>query len=89
MSATTVQEAVLAAREAHQALVNLKNLAEQAADKIYGAEIEAVGFAARRIHKENALGTLRAAAQSLQSLGIEAAVAEARAKTNRVLSAVG
>ena len=87
MSSTTVQHAVLAAREAHEALVNLKNLAEEAAHRIHDAELEAVGLAVA--DQSSSLGTLRTAARNLQSLAIESAVADARAKTERVLEAVG
>ena len=89
MSSTTVQGAVLAAREAHEALMNLKNLAEEAANKIHSAEREAVGRAVSSPPRESALGTLRDAAKTLESLPIETAVREARAKTERVLQAAG
>jgi len=82
-----VHQAVLAAREAHQALLNLKQLAEAAADELHNAELQAVGFAVSSFGQDKPLGTLREAALRLQSLAIETAVAEARAKTERVLQA--
>ena len=85
MSSTTVQEAVMAAREAHEALLNLKILAERAAHQIRTAEHRAIGLAVANPPKESALGTLRAAAASVPSSEIETAVAEVREKTERVL----
>jgi len=67
MSSTTVQEAVMAAREAHEALLNLKILAERAAHQIRTAEHRAIGLAVANPPKESPLGTLRAAAASVPS----------------------
>jgi hypothetical protein len=89
MSSTTVQDAILAAREAYDALLTLKALAEDAAQKIHRAELEAIGLAIRTPTQNSALRVLHDVAQSLQTSEIENAVAEARNKTTRVVAIGG
>ena len=89
MSATVVPHAVIAAREAHSALLDLKNLVEDAARKIETAQREAIGLAIASTRDDGPLSTLRAAVESLRSSAIESAVAEVRTKAERILLAIG
>lgn len=86
MSSSTMRRAALTARDAHTALLELKNLVDNATQKIRAAELEIVGLAIGRTKAQDPLRALRAAAQSLQSPALDAAISEARTKVNDVVA---
>jgi len=67
-------------------LLELKKLVDCAAQKIRAAELEIVGMAVGRAQVQDPLRVLRAAAQTLQSPALDAAISEARAKVNNVVA---
>jgi hypothetical protein len=80
MASRNLQKAALVTREAHQALLELKQLVDSATQKIHTAELETVGQAIGSSQREDALRTLRTAAESITSPNFDAAVAQARLK---------
>lgn len=80
MALRKLQQAALVTREAYQALLELKQLVDSATKKIHTAELETVGQVVGSSQREDALKTLRTAAESLTSPNLEAAVAQARLK---------
>jgi hypothetical protein len=75
-----LQEGFIITRDAHAALLDLKNLVDSAEEKIRVAERESIGAAIGRTKGDNPLKTLRDAAEQLQSPSFETAVALARDK---------
>jgi hypothetical protein len=83
MSSPTIRRAALTARDAHDALLELKKLVDNATEKIRTAELEMVGMAIGRSKvQQDPSRALRAAAQSLQSPALDDAISHARAKMN-------
>ncbi|HEY1468209.1 MAG TPA: hypothetical protein VGF61_04150 [Candidatus Acidoferrum sp.] len=80
MASRKLQKAALVTREAYQAPLDLKQLVDSATQKIRTAELETVGQAVGDSQREDALGTLRTAAESITSPNFDAAVAQARRK---------
>lgn len=86
MSSLAMRRAALTARDAHTALLELKRLVDNATQKIHAAELEMVGQAIGRSKTPDPLRALRAAAQSLESPALDAAISEARTKVNDVVA---
>jgi hypothetical protein len=82
---TDLQQAALVTRDAYASLLDLKNLVERVTEEIRIAEREAVGIAIGRYRVGEPLKKLRDAAESLKSAGFEAAISEARTKTQSAL----
>jgi hypothetical protein len=80
MDFTNLQQGALITRDAYGALLDLKRLVDNAAEKIHAAEREIVGFAIRHRQGDDPLGTLRDAAETLQSPNFESAISRARDK---------
>jgi hypothetical protein len=80
MSFTNLQQGALITRDAHGAVLDLKKLVDNAAEKIRVAERETVGVAIGGRQGDDPLRTLRDAAETLQSPNFEAAVSLAREK---------
>lgn len=76
----------LAAREAHSALMELKDMVESAAKTVHAAEFEAARNALDDSEVASTLTPLQAAAASLRSPSFEAAVAQARDKVEVALA---
>jgi hypothetical protein len=76
----------LAAREAHSALMELKDMVETAAKKVHAAEFEAARVAVEGKEVASTLTPLQAVAESLRSPSFEAAVAHARDKVEVALA---
>ena len=77
MASRKLQKAALVTREAYQALLELKQLVDSATQKLHTAELATVGQAVGSSEREDALRTLRTAAESMN---FDAAVAQARLK---------
>ena len=76
----------LAARDAHLALLDLKQIVEDAARKAHDAELEAVGLA---IHSERAGDVrpiLRLAVDRLRSSNFDSKLSEARKKLDLAIA---
>ncbi len=86
MSSVRMQDGALITREAHRALLDLKNLVDQATKEVRVAEREAVGLAIGSSHEGNPLEALRAVAEALQSPTFETAIMQARAKTETAVA---
>ena len=87
MDAASLQEAVLTAREAHSALETLKTIVDGATNSVREAELGAVGLAARPHRRRNEpIQALRSVAQALRSSSFEAALEEARFKTEAAVA---
>jgi hypothetical protein len=80
MASRKLQKAALVTREAYQAVLELKQLVDSATKKVHTAELERVGQAVGSSQQEDALRTLRTAAESITSPNFDAAVAQARLK---------
>jgi hypothetical protein len=80
MPFSKLQHGALITRDARTALLELKILVDNAAEKIRAAERESVGIAIGRPRHENPLRTLRDASDALQSPNFEAAISLAREK---------
>jgi len=76
----------LAAREAHSALMELKDMVETAAKRVHAAEFEAARTAVDGKEEGLQPTPLQAAAESLRSPSFEAAVAQARDKVEVALA---
>ena len=76
----------LAAREAHTALLELKEMVDSAAKRVHAAEFEAARVAVEGQEEASPLTPLESAAESLRSPSFEAAVAEARDKVEVALA---
>jgi hypothetical protein len=80
MPSSKLQHVALITRDARTALLELKILVDNAAEKIRVAERESVGIAIGHPQHENPLRTLRDAADALQSPDFEAAISLAKEK---------
>jgi hypothetical protein len=86
MMTLSMQQGALITRDAYQALVALRGLVDRATEKIRQAEREAVGLAIGRSEETHPVEALRIASETLQSPTFEAAVAEARTKTETAMA---
>ena len=80
MVSRKLQKAALVTREAYQALLELKQLVDSAAQKIRTAELETVGQAVGSSQPDDALQSLRSASEVIEPPHFDAAVAQARTK---------
>jgi hypothetical protein len=87
MTFTKLQQRALITRDAHTALLNLKNLVDTATEQIRVAERESVGIAiGRHQDGEDPLKTLQTAAETFRSPNFEAAVSAVREKMDTAVS---
>ena len=86
MSSTNMRQIALITRDAHLALLDLKRLVDTTAERIRAAELQSVGAALGSPRTDDPLRTLRMAADTLRSSDFEAAVSQARAKTEYAVS---
>ena len=86
MMSLSTERGALITRDAYSALLALRNLVDQATEQMHEAEREAVGLAIGSSQKTNPLQTLKVVAQALQSPAFEAAVSEARTKTETAMA---
>jgi hypothetical protein len=80
MASRKLQKAALVTREAHQALLELKQLVDSATQKTHTAQLETVGQAIGSSQREDALKNLRSAADAIAPSSFDAAVEQARTK---------
>lgn len=80
MDSQKTHQAALVARDAHQALLDLKKLVDSATQKTRAAELETVGLAIGSSSREDALGTLRSVAETIGSSNFDAVVWRPRKK---------
>ena len=80
MRSKNMRHVAVVTREAYSALLNLKSLVEQAADKAHTANMEAVGWAINPESIGDPLRALRIAADTLRPSSFDAAVCDARKK---------
>lgn len=73
-------------REASLALLEFKTLVDSTAEKIRAAEREAVGFAIGKRHGGDPLRALQVVAEALKSPDFEAALSQARSKTDTAVA---
>jgi hypothetical protein len=85
MPNSEMQNGALITRDAHVALVELKQLVDRATERLRTAERETVGVVGHGCD-EHPLQTLRDAADALQSPKFEAAVSRAKEKMQNALN---
>ena len=86
MSSTNMRPIAFITRDAHLALLDLKRLVDSTAERIRAAELQSVGSALGSPRTDEPLRTLRRAADTLRFSDFEAAVSQARAKTEYAVS---
>jgi hypothetical protein len=86
MMTLNMERGALITRDAYSAFLELKHVVEQATEQMHEAEREAVGLAIGKSPTADPLRPLKAAALALQSPEFEAAVSEARAKTETAMA---
>jgi hypothetical protein len=87
MPFTKLQQRALITRDAHTALLNLKNLVDTATEQIRVAERESVGIAiGKNKAGEDPLKTLQTAAETFRSPKFEAAVSAVKEKMETAVS---
>ncbi len=75
-----LQQGALITRDAHAALIELKQMVDSVTEKIRVAERETVGVAIGRRQCDDPLQKVRDAMEKLQSAKFDAAISQARAK---------
>ncbi len=80
------QKRAMAAREAREALLQLKKLVDETTETTHVAELQAIGFAVRPGQRVDALTTLRTALESLRSPHLETAINQACERLEFALS---
>lgn len=80
MPSRKLQKAALVAREAHEAVLELKEIVDSATQNIHKAELATVGQAVGNSVGEDAVEILRSAAEAIDSASFDAAVSQARIK---------
>jgi len=83
---TEMQKRALAAREAHLALLDLKQFVDDAAQTTHAAELEAVHLAISPRHDGEISTTLRVVMERLQSADFAAALSKVREKLQTAMS---
>jgi hypothetical protein len=78
MTSLKMRETALRARDAHLALLELKQLVDSAMKRLRSAELEIVGAAIARSEDHDPIRNLRAVADTLHSPAFEAAISHAR-----------
>jgi hypothetical protein len=86
MTAMNMYQGALIARDAHLALLNLKSLVDNVAERIRAAELDSIGLAVNPRRVGDPLTTLQIAAESLRSPDFETALSIAREKTEAAVA---
>jgi hypothetical protein len=86
MMTLSTERGALIARDAYSGFLELKHLIERATEKMREAERQAVGAAIGYTSSVDPVESLKVAAEALQSPAFEAAVSEARAKTETAIA---
>ncbi len=86
MHSRSTPRGAIVTREASLALLEFKTLVDSTAEKIRAAEREAVGFAIGQRHGGDPLRALRVVAEALKSPDFEAALSQARSKTDTAVA---
>jgi GTP cyclohydrolase III len=86
MRSANLEKATLNTREAYSALSHLKTLVESVANSIQEAERKTVGLAIGHGQKDDPIDALQSATETLRSQSFEAAVSEARLKTETAVA---
>jgi hypothetical protein len=81
-----LQKQAVAARDAHLALLDLKQIVDEAARTAHDAELEAVGLAIHSEHGGDVRSTLRSAVDRLRSPNFESKLSEARTKLDLAIA---
>jgi len=88
MHSKNTQEGAAVARQASSAVIELKVLVDRTAKKVRAAERQAIGTAIGQREGDDALRMFRVAAEDLQSADFEAALLQARAKTQAAIASL-
>ncbi len=88
MSRMDMQRGALAARDAHLALLDLKRLVDEAAQKTHAAELDAVGMAISTREDRDIRTKLSTVMDHLRSPDFEAALSQVREKLEAAISTV-
>jgi hypothetical protein len=86
MTSSKMRETALRARDAHLALLELKQLVDNATQKLRSAELEIVGAAIAPSEPHDPTKSLRAVAETLHSPAFEAAISHARTKMSHAVA---
>jgi hypothetical protein len=88
MHSKNMQEGAAVARQASSAVIELKVLVDRTAKKVRTAERQAIGTAIGQREGDDAFRMFRVAAEDLQSADFEAALLQARAKTQAAIASL-
>ena len=88
MYSKNMQAGAAVARQASSAVIELKVLVDRTAEKVRAAERQAIGTAIGQREGDDALRMFRVAAEDLQSANFEAALLQARAKTQAAIASL-
>ena len=86
MHSHSTPRGAIVTREASLALLEFKTLVDSTTEKIRAAEREAVGFAIGQQHCGDTLRALQIVAEALKSPVFEAALSQARSKTDNAVA---
>lgn len=86
MNRIELQKRALAARDAHLALLDLKRLVDEAAQRTHAAELEAIGLAISRQQQSEISATLRVVVEHLRSDDFETMLTQAKEKLEIAIS---
>lgn len=86
MNRIELQKRAVATRDAHLALLDLKRLVDEAAQRTHAAELEAIGLAISRRQQSEMSTTLRVVMEHLRSDGFEAKLTQVKEKLEIALS---
>ena len=88
MYSKNMQAGAAVARQASSAVIELKVLVDRTAEKVRAAERQAIGTAIGQREGDDALRMFRVAAEDLRSANFEAALLQARAKTQAAIASL-
>jgi len=88
MNRMDMQKGALAARDAHLALLDLKRLVDEAAQRTHAAELDAVGMAISTREDRDVRTKLSTVMDRLRSPDFESALSQAREKLEAAISTV-
>lgn len=86
MNRIVLQKRALATRDAHLALLDLKKLIDEAAQRTHAAELEAIGLAISREQQSDISTTLRIVVERLRSDDFESTLTQAKEKLEIAMS---
>lgn len=86
MNRFELQKRALATRDAHLALLDLKRLVDEAAQRTHAAELEAIGLAISREQQSEISTTLRVVVEHLRSDDFETMLTQAKEKLEIAIS---